>query len=339
MNKKYDLIVYIGRFQPFHIGHKATIQRAASLANNVLVLIGSANSPRTIRNPWTYDERANWILSEAPENANVSVAPINDYSYNDNAWVSQVGSTILEFGYPNDRIAIIGHDKDHSSYYLNYFKQWDFIEMEAFPSKSDTIDSTKIRQLMFTGKASFTDGVVPGNQVREFMKTDTFAELQKEWDYIEDYKKAWKAAPYEPTFVTVDAVVEQSGHILLVQRGTFPGKGLWALPGGFLDPHERIKDGVIRELREETRLKVPEKVLRGSIQHYDVFDEPNRSLRGRTITHVFSFKLDDASELPKVKGNDDAAVAKWVSLAEFETMQGVMFEDHYSIIKNMLSRA
>lgn len=192
---------------------------------------------------------------------------------------------------------------------------------------------------MFTGKVSYTDGVLPSNQVRDFMETEIFAELQKEWDYIEDYKEAWRAAPYAPTFNTVDAVVEQSGHILLVQRGEFPGKGLWAMPGGFLDPCEKVENGVIRELREETKLKVPEKVLRGSIRHKDVFDDPDRSLRGRTITHVYSFKLDDTSSLPKVKGNDDAAVAKWVSLAEFEGMQGQMFEDHYSIIKNMLSRA
>jgi len=339
MNKKYeyDLVVYIGRFQPFHNGHRETVRFASTISKNVLVLIGSANDSTQLEN--------------------LFFGGLNDYSYNDNKWIQQVGNEVAiiqelimksqeeynpvfrKLGNKEFKVAVIGHDKDHTSYYLNYFPQWKYVEMKAYPSESETIDSTKVRQLMFTGQVSFTDGVMPSNQVRDFMQTEEFTDLQKEWDYIEAYKKSWEVAPYESTFVTVDAVVEQSGHVLLIQRGGFPGKGLWAMPGGFLDPKERIKAGAIRELREETKLKVPEKVLRGSITHQECFDIVDRSLRGRTITHTFLFQLDNASSLPKVKGNDDAMDAKWVSLAEFETMQGVMFEDHYSIIKNMLSRA
>jgi len=344
-DKKYDLVVFIGRFQPFHKGHRETVRVASNIANNVLVLIGSANGPRTIRNPWTYDERSDAIQSSF-DDISLYTDGLNDYSYNDNEWIQQVGEkitkTVQDIRLRDEkciRVAVIGHDKDHSSYYLNYFPQWEYIEMPAYPEVGDTIDSTKIRQLMFTNQLSFVDGVVPGTQVRDFLKSDVFEGLQKEWDYVEAYKKAWKAAPYEPTFVTADAVVEQSGHILLIQRNGYPGKGLWAMPGGFVDPGEKLKNTVLRELREETRLKVPEKVLRGSIAHQDYFDDPNRSTRGRTITHAFLFQLDNAAVLPKVKGNEETQNIKWVSLAEFETMQGVMFEDHYSIIKNMLSRA
>ena len=58
--------------------------------------------------------------------------------------------------------------------------------------------------------------------------------LVEEQAYIKRYKDIWADAPYAPTFVTTDAVVIQSGHVLLVKRRTAPGKGLWALPGGFL---------------------------------------------------------------------------------------------------------
>lgn len=345
MNKKYDLCIFIGRFQPFHNGHQEALRIASTLSRNILILIGSATGPRTIKNPWTYNERVNAIHANV-QTANIYTNGLNDYSYNDNKWIQQVGEKVesvieqitpMEKG--NFKIAVIGHDKDHTSYYLNYFPQWKFIETKAFPSEKETISSTKIRQLMFNNQVPFTDGVLPGSQVKDFVVTDTFIELQKEWNYIQDYNKAWNVAPYPPTFVTVDAVVEQSGHILLIQRGGYPGKGQWAMPGGFINITERLKDGVVRELREETKLKVPEKVLRGSITHQDVFDEPNRSTRGRTITHAFLFQLDDAADLPKVKGNDDAMDARWVSLAEFENMQDVMYEDHYSIIKNMLGRA
>ena len=353
-NKQYDLVVYIGRFQPDHNGHQATRIHARTLSNNVLVLVGSANGPRTTRNPWTYQERVDAIDANTP--FDLHFGPLNDYSYNDNKWIQQVGAEVnvtvarIKANAKDElfrkiksggkfKIAVIGHDKDHSSFYLNYFPQWEYIEMPAFPSVEETIDSTRIRQLMFSNQISFTDGVIPGSQVRDFAKSKEFAGLQREWIDNEDYKDSWKAAPYDVNHTTVDAVVEQSGHILLIQRGTMPGLGLWAMPGGFLETKEKIVDGIIRELREETKLKVPEKVLRGSMTHRDVFDDVERSLRGRTITHVGLFQLDNAATLPKVKGSDDAMDAKWFSLAEFEEMQGVMFEDHYSIIKNMLARA
>jgi bifunctional NMN adenylyltransferase/nudix hydrolase len=357
--KQYDLVIYIGRFQPFHNGHKENLRVAYTLSDNVLSLIGSSDGPRTIRNPWNYDERKNVIYNHTDTDGNpLMFAGIKDYTYNDNKWIEEVGrevnkaikkikstveGTFKTLQNKDLKIAVIGHDKDHTSSYLNYFPQWEYVEMPAFPSEEESISSTQIRQLMFEGQLSFTDGVVPPgvitSQVRAFTKTAEFQDLKKEWDYIKAYKKAASVAPYEPIYSTVDAVVEQSGHILLIQRGGFPGKGLWALPGGFLDPTERIFDAAIRELIEETRLKVPEKVLRGSLVHKDVFDDPERSLRGRTLSYTHYFRLDDTAKLPRVKGSSDAAEARWFSLAEFEEMQGVMFEDHYHIAKNMLGRA
>lgn len=346
-NKKYSLIIYIGRFQPYHIGHLKTIEYAGTLSDHVLVLIGSANGPRTIRNPWTYAERVGSIsdavnqLDTVPQ---VHYEGLNDYSYNDTKWIQQVGEKVGKYSQRGDKIAVIGHDKDHTSSYLNYFPQWEFIEMPAYPAKGNTIDSTKIRQLMFGGQVPFTDGVLPKiaygtTQVRQLMENKVFTALQAEWDYIEDYKKRWEGTPYPVPFVTVDACVIQSGHVLLIRRGHQPGKGLWAMPGGFVNNNEHLQEAILRELREETKLKVPEKVLKGSIAGYHVFDDPERSLRGRTFSHTYFFKLDDASSLPKVKGSDDAAEAQWFPLTEFEKMQSIMFEDHFSIIQYMLGKA
>ena len=58
---KYDLLVYIGRFQPFHLGHESVVRQALTLAHKVLIIIGSADSPRTIKNPFTFTERLNMI--------------------------------------------------------------------------------------------------------------------------------------------------------------------------------------------------------------------------------------------------------------------------------------
>ncbi|MDD1607646.1 MAG: NUDIX domain-containing protein, partial [Methylococcaceae bacterium] len=113
-----------------------------------------------------------------------------------------------------------------------------------------------------------------------------------------------------------------------------PGKGLAALPGGFISQYERLQDGCIRELREETKLKIPDPVLRGCIKRQHTFDDPHRSARGRTITHAFLIELPAAEDLPKVKGADDAEKAFWLPLADMKPEK--MFEDHYFIIRHLL---
>ena len=135
--------------------------------------------------------------------------------------------------------------------------------------------------------------------------------------------------------MTADSVVVQSGHILLVTRKFMPGEGLLALPGGFIKEYELIVDAVIRELKEETKLKVPIPVLKGSIKEIRVFDAPYRSQRGRTITHAAYIHLQDATELPKVTARDDAKYAAWYELGTLQ--RNNMFEDHYDIIDEMVN--
>jgi bifunctional NMN adenylyltransferase/nudix hydrolase len=169
------------------------------------------------------------------------------------------------------------------------------------------------------------------NYLTAFRETPVFAQLVREHYFIKRYRAAYATAPYPPVFVTTDAVVVHSGHILLVRRRSEPGKGLWAFPGGFVGQQERLLDACIRELREETRLKIPEAVLRGSIKANRVFDHPDRSTRGRTITHAFYFEFP-LGGLPAVKGGDDADKARWAPLADFfESYEAQMYEDHFHI--------
>ena len=67
-----------------------------------------------------------------------------------------------------------------------------------------------------------------------------------------DMKREYPDAPR----VGVGAVVVDEGRILLVRRGQEPLKGRWSLPGGLLELGEALKDGVVREVREETELEV-----------------------------------------------------------------------------------
>lgn len=339
---KYDYIVYIGRFQPPHLAHIEIIKQALKQAETVIVLVGSANQPRTVKNPFTWQEREEMISSSLPEHlrSRVRVQPVHDKMYNDQAWARQVQDVVDAYS-GGENIGIIGYSKDESSYYLSMFPQWDLIDV----GNIEDIHATDIRNAMFgESKVDEFDLKVGRNLphgIHDWLKAFTmrpeYEQLIREHLFINTYKKAWESAPYPPTFVTVDAVVVQSGHILLVRRRAEPGKGLWALPGGFLNQSERITDAALRELREETKLKVPAPVLRGSIKDVKVYDHPGRSLRGRTITHAHLIELP-AGELPKVKGSDDADKARWVPLNAFERMEDQMFEDHFHIINDMLGR-
>ena len=130
----------------------------------------------------------------------------------------------------------------------------------------------------------------------------------------------------------------QSGHVLVIRRGFQPGKGLLALPGGFLQPDLTLEENAVRELKEETQIKVPVPVLKGSIKAKKEFDHPTRSNRGRTVTFAYYFELDSKLKngLPKVKGGDDAKKAFWLPLSALGEKEDEFFEDHLSIIRHFL---
>lgn len=355
-----DLAIFIGRFQPFHSGHLKVVREALANSLYLCILVGSATAPRTHRNPFTYDERVRMILGSLSEEERKRVLcmPLEDCLYNDLQWIKNAQDAVLSAlidprrPWPKDRsfekarITLVGHSKDASSYYLSLFPEWGNINVPNFQKLS----STPMREAYFSNIVSMwladcdghkdgdldQDHLVPSfvrEFLTEFQRTAEYSAIRDEYDFMRAYRAQWASAPYPPTFVTVDAVVVQSGHVLLVKRRERPGKGLWALPGGFLGQGETILEGTIRELREETGIKVPEPVLRGSIVRTSVFDDPHRSARGRTITHATLVSLKPAPSLPKVRGSDDAEKARWVPLSQIS--RGKLHEDHFDIILNL----
>ena len=327
----------IGRFQPLHNAHLEIIKRCTALTDQLVIVAGSAKQPRTYKNPFTFDERAGMIrAATAGLSMRVYVEPNIDTIYNDQAWAVRVQGIHSKYQILGTKTAIIGHKKDDSSFYLDMFPQWEFVNVEEI----EPLSAVNIRDLYFKQDVNmrFIQGVVPETTfdfLMKFKETDEYAQIIREREFVANYKKQYASLPYPPIFSTADAVVIQSGHVLMIRRRAEPGKGLWALPGGYVNANtdRSVEDAAIRELREETGIKVPAPVLRGNIKRSKVFDAIDRSPRGRIITHAFHIELPDG-ELPKVKGQDDADKARWVPIADVKSEE--CFEDHYEIIQHFL---
>lgn len=337
---RYDLAVFIGRFQPFHDEHLRTVEVASKMAKEVLILVGGEGRAPSIRDPFSANTRKTMIRNACSRlDISLGVRSIRDHMYNDTKWATGVREAVKSYSGAKN-IVIVGSHKDETSFYLDMFPEWDFHEVGV----NREVSATDIREVLFEDSLWKNSDLEPNlpvpniiyNHLKLFRQNEEYKHLKDEYDFIKGYKKAWEAAPYKPYFITTDVVVECLGHILVVERGGNPGKGQLALPGGFLDHSEKLIDCAIRELKEETRIKVPVPVLRGSIINSKVFDHPNRSLRGRTVTHAFHILLKD-NTLPKVKGSDDAAKAFWIPGDELMSRSSEVYEDHYFIVEELLN--
>lgn len=108
-----------------------------------------------------------------------------------------------------------------------------------------------------------------------------------------------------------------------------------ALPGGFIEAHERLDRAVLRELVEETGLDLTPSEAADALVGSSVFDHPDRSERGRCITHAYHFKLDRAA-LPTVVGGDDARSAQWVPITQLAQLEPRLHNDHFHILDTFL---
>ena len=133
---------------------------------------------------------------------------------------------------------------------------------------------------------------------------------------------------YPRPAVTADCIVitkEAEPKVLLIERGDEPFKGCWAFPGGFMNMDETTKQCAIRELEEETGLKVRE------VHQIGAYSKVDRDPRGRTVTVAYLAIVDEPMA---VSGQDDAAKAQWFLLSALPELAF----DHDEIMRDAIKK-
>lgn len=328
--------IMVGRWQILQRGHGTLLRAALAQAQQVVIVIGSAHRSRDAWNPFTWQERQQMFecTLSAEERSRVAFLPVRDY-YDEERCIDAVRSGVARLTSAQAEVTLVAFKQDHTSMYLDAFPGWRLHEVE----QELAISATDLRRIYFEAGATPAALTAIGNyvepNVRDYLAAwahlPVYRQMALEHQAVEDYRRKYT----QPFSLTADALVTAQDHALLIKRGGTIGHGLWALPGGFLEVRERFYAAAVRELAEETGLKLDAQRLQQALRAHAVFDHPSRSVRGRIVTAVYHFDLGDGP-LPEVQGADDAKEARWVPIAELPQLEEQLFEDHATILDHFV---
>ena len=135
----------------------------------------------------------------------------------------------------------------------------------------------------------------------------------EEKKFLEEFDPSQYQNPAVAADTALFAADGDALKVLLIRRGGYPYRGSWALPGGFVDIDEDIRDSAVRELQEETG------ITGIYLEQAFVWGKPGRDPRQRVIT-VSYIALADFSAISAQAG-DDAAEAGWFTLSDWRTQE------------------
>ena len=276
--------VYIGRFQPFHKGHKAIVDLTVKMmkpGDTFTIIIGSADQQETWRNPLSVSQRKE-MLSIELEGYPVTISTINDSAYNYDLWVEHLCAQLLEvksathvdflddqknFLQKFGNICIVGME-DVEEYVRRITKYYTFssskyldlgIKFHVFSelNTQTSIHGSLIRALVYSKDGDYSKKFY--FDIKDFVSEKVLAYLKTvDFQYIAynayikgiDYVKS-TGCKYNSCFMTVDNIVFDKfvKKVLLIKR---KDNGKLAIPGGFAEPYMNMKDNALRELEEET---------------------------------------------------------------------------------------
>lgn len=301
--------VLIGRFQPPHLAHLALIREALDQAPDLVIVLGSARSARTVRNPLSDDERAE-LLTAAMQDQDTDLRRVRlefvpDAFYNLPLWVrtvkQQVGLDISR------NVTLHGFEKDASSFYLRLFPDWRL----SPPDFESGLNATDLREAMYRGDWNeVARGVTPQvlSGLRRFAVTPEFAGL------LADREAIGTLASQGP-IRTAAVLLVSDGQMLLTRRTERPGLGLLALPEA--GSAEAATRQVLARLPDDAQ-RLGERLL----------NNPQRLPGLDWQTRAELYRLPQRpSPLPG---------AEWVELEAAQTQPETFFADHAQGVRALL---
>ena len=130
--------------------------------------------------------------------------------------------------------------------------------------------------------------------------------------------------------VAVHAIVERDGALLLVKRAAHLSEaGKWGLPGGFLDRDERLAEGVLRELREETGFTGEVRTL------LRINSRPDRPHEDRQNV-AFDFVIAPGARVGEPDEESDAV--EWVPIDRLPPLDELAFDHGETIARYLAAR-
>jgi bifunctional NMN adenylyltransferase/nudix hydrolase len=336
-NPAYDGAVVLGRFQPLHLGHIDLIKHALKISKKVLVLVGSAFDPNSMKNPFTFEMRKGMVAREFAKEISTGkliIDGLEDFTYRDDTWNTEFNKVIQK--HLSGKVAWVTFGKDAST--RRYIEGSKLYVDKVFHTPSNpNINATHIRNAYYGGSPV---SVIPHitSDVKVFLDsyrlTEEYKKYVDEHFAVIDYHESWAASPFPPVFVAVDGLIVwhdawEKPHFLVIKRKSEFGNGKLALPGGYLEVEETILESAKREVLEETGLDVSKG---WSLCHVDTIDDPGRSARGRMITHVHNWVRSGDKFKPVLTAGDDAAEAFWLPGDEIYANKMNFFSDHYYVI-------
>jgi 8-oxo-dGTP diphosphatase len=112
-----------------------------------------------------------------------------------------------------------------------------------------------------------------------------------------------------PRIPCVGGIVRYGGRLLLVQRGREPARGTWSVPGGRVEAGETDEQATVREVLEETGLRVLVDGLVGSVERV----APTGAVY---VINDYACRPCQDADVEAVRAGDDAVDAAWFTTAE-----------------------
>ncbi len=151
-------------------------------------------------------------------------------------------------------------------------------------------------------------------------------------DDSSNYDKDYYPKAANTVDICICSFVDSKLNVLLIKRKNNPDKGLFAIPGGYVDiaDNESLEDSALRELKEETGVTgIP-------VQQLKTYGDPSRDPRDRTITTVYYALVKKSMlEKQKIEAESDTLAVRWFPLEELPEK---MAFDHRRILDDLYTR-